>query len=214
MYDMFLNNHKHSSEEETESILPYKQLRRFVDKILQRRVNKPADAEDIAQNVFQRSWQWAERQENSLSLEDWKRLIAKISFNEINRFYAKKSDLLLDDFSTEENQVEIVDPAMNPQFILEIAEELRQLPFRQRLSIVLHEAEILPYLKIILSDLQIAQLLEISGQTFSRLMPEIPLSETQIIELIESLTQKPCKSSIRDERCKGRKTLKRRLFGI
>jgi DNA-directed RNA polymerase specialized sigma24 family protein len=195
-------------------VLPYKQLRGFVDKLLRRRVSKPADAEDIAQNVFQRSWQWAERQENTLSLDDWKRLIAKISFNEINRFYAKKSEALLDDFATEENPVEIEDSSMNPQFILEIAEELRGLPFRQRLSIVLHEAEILPYLRIILSDAEIAQILEISEQTFLKLMPEIPLSETQIVGLIEALTNKPCKSSIRDERCKGRKTLKRRLFGI
>lgn len=211
---MSLNNPNHQSEDETNRVLPYKQLRQFVDKLLLRRVSKPADAEDIAQNVFHRSWQWAKRQENSLSLDDWKRLIAKISFNEINRFYSKKADLLFDDYSTEDNPIEIADGALNPQFILEIAEELRQLPFRQRISILLHEAEILPYLRIILSDLQIGQLLEISEQTFVHLLTEVPLSETQITELIETLTNKPCKSSIRDERCKGRKTLKRRLFGI
>lgn len=210
---MFFNDDKHNSEERSEKILPYQQLRRFVEKILRKRVNKPSDVEDISQDVFRRSWQWANNNDKSLSLNDWKKLIAKITFNEVNRFYAKKTDLLTDDFLPEDSQVELVEPTLSPQFILEIAEELRALPFRQRLSIVLHEAEILPYLKVVLPNQHIAELLEISEKTLLSLENEIPLSEPQIIELIESLTNKPCKSSIRDERCKGRKLLKRRLFG-
>lgn len=210
---MFLNNHDYNSEEKTESVLPHKQLRGFVEKLLKKRISNPSDAEDIAQDVFRRSWQWADSNDKQLSFDDWKRLIAKITFNEINRFYAKKNEVLLDDLTEDETTPEIADNSLCPQFILEIAQELRLLPFRQRLSIVLHEGEILPYLKVVLSNRDLAELLEISEQTLILLEPKIPLSETQITELIESITQKPCKSSIRDERSKGRKSLRRRLFG-
>jgi hypothetical protein len=71
----------------------------------------------------------------------------------------------------------------------------------------------LPYLKVALPDKYIAQLLEISEDMLYLLESEIPFSDERIAEIIKTLTQKDCKSSIRDERCKGRKLLKRRLFG-
>ncbi len=213
-YEMFLNNQDYNSEEKTEGILPHKKLRGFVEKLLKKRVPNPSDAEDIAQDVFRRSWQWADSHHQQLPLEDWKKLIAKITFNEINRFYSKKREVLLDDLVADETTFDVADNSVCPQFILEIAQELRLLPFRQRLSIVLHEGEILPYLKVVLSNRDLAELLEISEQALILLEPKIPLSESQITELIKSLTNKPCKSSIRDERSKGRKSLRRRLFGI
>lgn len=210
---MLFNDHNFNSEKNAESVFPFSQLQQFVMKLLKSRVNKFSDVQDISQNVFQRSWQWSYRHDKKLTIEEWKKLIARISFNEINRFYSKKSDLLLEDLLPENTSVEIGDTTINPQFILEIADELHNLAFRQRLSIVLHEAEILPYLKIVLTDNDIAALLEIDVKTLLVLESEIPLSENQIVELIESVTQKPCKSSIRDERSKGRKLLRRRLFG-
>lgn len=211
---MLFNDQNFKREKNIENVFPFSQLQQFVERLLKSRVNKFSDVQDISQNVFKRSWQWSYRHDKKLSLDEWKKLIARISFNEINRFYSKKSDLLLEDLLPENTSAEIVENTINPQFILEIAEELHNLAFRQKLAIVLHEAEILPYLKIVLSDNDIAKLLEISVETLASLESEIPLSETQIIELIESVTQKPCKSSIRDERSKGRKLLRRRLFGI
>ena len=178
-------------------------------------MKRPSDAEDISQDVFRRSWQWAKKQSRTLSNDEWKRLIAKITFNEINRFYSKKTELLSDDLLPEDSDSIEPDPALlNPQFILEIAEQLRTLSFRQRLSVVLHEGEILPYLKVVLPPIYIAKLLEIDEETLLLLEDEIPLSESEITDLIESVTQKECRASIRDERCKGRKILKRRLFKI
>lgn len=209
---MFSNNQKLISEEDSKDVIPYEQLRHFVGRILKRKINTASDVEDISQDVFRRGWQWASKNDKRLSIDDWKRLLAKITFNEINRFYSKQSRLL-EDLTLEEQSPRIATSTINPQFILEIAEELYKLPLRQRLAIILNDAEILPYLKVILPNPYIAKLLEINENTLSLLESEIPVSEARIIEIIESLTQKECKSSIRDERCKGRKSLRRRLFG-
>ena len=200
------------SEENTEILMPYEQLRRFVMKILKRRISTTSDVEDVSQDILRRGWQWSERNNKKLSLNDWKRLLAKISFNEINRFYSKQAPLL-EGSILDEQVLSIVGSTICPQFILEIAEELYKLPLRQRLAIILNDGEILVLLKVVLPNHYIAELLEISEKTLSLLESEIPLSETRIIEIIENLTQKECKSSIRDERCKGRKSLRRRLFG-
>ena len=211
---MSLNNQDFNSDEDkTEKILPYKQLRGFVERILKGRISKNSDVEDISQDVFRRSWQWVNKHNKQLSLDEWKPLLAKITFNEVNRFYTKKVDLLAEDLSLEETSPEIQQSSASPQFIFEIAEELRGLPFRQRLAVVLYDGEILPYLKVALPDNYIAELLEISQDMLYLLESEIPLSDARIAEIIETLTRKDCKSSIRDERCKGRKLLKRRLFG-
>ena len=210
---MLFNDQEPEIQDIAESILPYKQLRGLVEKILKVRVNRPTDAEDISQNVFRRSWQWAKKHNKSLSTAEWKRLIAKITYNEINRFYSKKTELLSDDFLPEDANLSTPDPSViNPQFILEIAENLRNLSFRQRLSLILHEGEILPYLKVILPTETIADLLEIDEDLLNLLESEIPLSEERIVEVIEQVTEKDCRASIRDERSKGRKLLRRRLF--
>lgn len=212
---MLLNDQKSDlNEPAAEKILPYRHLRGLVDKILRRRVTESSDIEDISQDVFRRSWQWANKNNKNLTTQEWKRLIAKITFNEINRFYTKKKDILSDDFLPEGDEMTSPDPAiLNPQFILEIAEHLRNLSFRQRLSLVLYEGEILPYLKVILSNRIVAELLEIDEGVLNSIESEIPLSEDRIIEIIEHTTKKVCRSSIRDERSKGRKLLRRGLFG-
>ena len=210
---MLLNDQKSDVEETTERVLPYKKLRGLVEKILRRRVNKSSDVEDISQDVFRRSWQWANNHNKKLSTDQWKRLIAKITFNEINRFYSKRTDLLTNDFLEESDETMNPDISIiNPQFIIEIAEELRKLSFRQKLSLILSDGEILPYLKVVLPPDCIADLLEIDEETLSMLESEIPLSEQRIVEVIEQITNKDCRASIRDERCKGRQLLKRRLF--
>lgn len=201
------------NKENPETVLPYRELRRFVEKLLKSRVQNRTDVEDISQNVFQRSWRWATRQDRRLSLDEWKRLIARISFNEINRFHTKRVEDLYEDVLPEDALAEIVEPALNPQFILEIAQELRLLPFRQRIAIVLSEGEILPYLKVLLSDAEIADLLEIGPELYREIEGRVPLTDAETAEFIERATSKPCRSSLRDDRCKGRKALKRRLFG-
>ena len=201
------------TQDSSESVLPYTQLKGLVRKILSVRVKRPSDADDISQDVFRRSWQWANKHNKSLSTEQWKRLIAKITFNEISRFYSKKTEVLTSDHISDEAQTIEEDPAvLNPQFVLEIAEQLRKLSFRQRLSVVLFGGEILPYLKIILPDSEIAALLEVDEEFLSLLEDEIPLTEDRIAEVIEIVSEKECRSSIRDERAKGRKILRRRLF--
>lgn len=209
---MFIDNQNLNSEEShAEAVLPYRQLRGFIEKLLKKRVNTPSDVEDISQDVFRRSWQWINKYDKKISFIEWKPLLAKIAFNEIRRFYSKKTTSLED--SLEETHNEIRGNRINPQFIFEIAEALLKLPFRQRLAVVLHDGEILPYLKVVLSNRHIAELLEVSEEGLLSIESEIPMSDTQIKEIIEILTQKPCKSSIRDERCKGRKLLKDKLFG-
>ena len=207
------NSQNSDISQRSEKVLPYKQLRGLVEKILKGKVSKPPDIEDISQDVFRRSWQWANKNKRQLSHDEWRRLIAKITFNEINRFYSKKVDLLSADHLPEDSDSDTLDATtLNPQFILEIAEQLRTLSFRQRLSVVLFGGEILPYLKVVLPVGDIAALLEIDKDFLEELEPEIPLTEQRITEVIEEVTQKECRSSIRDERSKGRKLLRRRLF--
>ena len=142
-----------------------------------------------------------------------KPLLARIAFNEVKRFYTKRIDLLADDLIPDGRLPETQKSSATPQFILEIAEVLSELTFRQKLSVVLSNGEILPYLKVALPDKYIAELLEISTDMLYLLESEVPLTDERISEIITSITKKDCKSSIRDERCKGRKQLQRRLFG-
>ena len=63
-----------------------------------------------------------------LSETEWKSLIAKITFNEINRYYSKKPLVLTDDhLEKDQEQQNLDDSIISPQLVIEIAEELRKL---------------------------------------------------------------------------------------
>ena len=96
---------------------------------------------------------------------------------------------------------------INPEYCLEIIESICQLPLKQRLPLILGERMLIRTFQKVFSTKLIAEMLEIRQSLLVKLANEIPLSDEDTKYIIETVMESRLKTSVRDERWKGRKFL-------
>ena len=191
-------------------------LRNYLKNLIKKRVVNEEDAEDLTQEVISRGWITIFSDPERLDLDTDEKIrsyFAMIAYNEINRFYKKKLNNLeiqVDEELLSLNQTSLI----SPENCLEKCQTIcKNLPHKQRLAIFLKNEFLLHTLVTVISKRNVALMLEISETTLDKILLEIPLEEDQIKTTIEKIIAQQLRTSVRDERWKGLKKLKR-IFNL
>lgn len=234
MIDSIFDNFPPPEQEEMESEKPEGKSARSndsmltvlptVEKIIVRKTARSwkSDASDLIQGVFLRLLKWRSKyreKSEGMSSEDWNSFAARTAFNEINRHFSdprhKKnvsletvSDLLSDKSYEGQSQAEV------NSLTNSIWQEFCGLSLKQRQALLLNSQKLFVYLLSGgIDDEMIAEVLEISDESWIRIRKKIPLSDIQVAELtfqkgkhksIESLAR-----SIKKSRYEARQKLRR-----
>ncbi|HRH41206.1 MAG TPA: sigma factor [Pyrinomonadaceae bacterium] len=188
----------------------YEKIRRFVQKLIKRRVQNPHDADDITQNTLVKVYSRELNDTNLLkfeSEEDVKKYFTRVAINETNRYFTnRKNNKEINNLDEIENNREGNQIKMDICF--EYLELFYGMSIKQKLSIILKEKEILQTFKGCYSIKTISQILEINENDLMEIEKEIPVETDEEAKIIiERLMKKELKTKVRDERYKGRKYL-------
>lgn len=203
-----------NKRENSPTEISYQRVRQFVYKIIRRRIRYTEDAEDLTQTVMLRGWQSTERNADYQIFEteeDYLRYFSVIAINEVKRFQSEQLKINIKNIS-EQELLDLPAGQLSPYRCLEIIDTICQLPLKQRLALILGQRKLLRSFQTVFSIETIADLLEIDQTLLEKLANEIPLSDKEIKYVIETLSDKELKTSVRDERWKARKLLEKFIY--
>lgn len=203
---MLVNKDKEKSD--NEGLL---KLRHFVYKLVAKRVQKSEDADDITQEVFfrgLRSLGLDSLEKNALfSYQQIEKYLTVIAHNEIRRYYKNQPTILVD--ISEDELHNIPADLISAETGLIILEILGDLPIKQRLIYFLQTELLLKTFINTFSLRLVAKTLELSEGSVENLATKVPFKDEQLKEVVEQIMAKELKSSVRDERWKGKKFLEK-----
>ncbi|RLE07132.1 hypothetical protein DRZ78_03495 [Candidatus Aerophobetes bacterium] len=113
-----------------------------------KRVNHREDAEDITQDVFVRVFRHIKDFRGEASFASWLYLIAK---NEVLSFFRKRTQLrklLRENHLYPEKRLSFVENVEKDYFVSLLYQAIKNLPLRQRETVILHGLKEIPFLKI------------------------------------------------------------------
>lgn len=185
-------------------------------KLINKRVENEQDADDLTQEVTFRGWNTIIANPERFDLDTDEKIrsyFAVIAFNEIRRFYKKKSQTL-------EIQVDEEILSLNQSTLISYENCLEKcqtictvLTFKQRLTLFLRNEFLLYTMVNQISKSNVALMMQISETDLDEILLEIPLDEQEIKLTIEKLMNTKLRTSVKDERWKGIKKLKR-IFNL
>lgn len=198
------------NENENNSLLLNK-LRQKVFAVVKNRVFLKEDADEITQDVLLKVISViSKRSDSFLSTEDEiLKYVVKMAINEVGLFYRSNANQT---FIDEEELLNLESKKLNAEEGLIILQSLAKLPIKQRLIFFLQDKFITNTLIFHFSLKTISETLEMSEQKLVLILDKIPFNDDEIKPIIEEMTNKKLKTSVRDERWKGRKFLRKFLF--
>jgi hypothetical protein len=181
-------------------------------------------AEDLMQRVFCKIWSWKTRYNKTLEFDDWKKLTKTVVYREISEFFGEKytHDVLFSQLDIDhweeffklqsfKNSIEGNTRTETDSLILSFWNAAQILSLRQRYAFVLCNENFL--IEFINSGYckfeELASYFDLRPEIFSGIMELIPLSESEIGEL---LSEKLNVSVTADQIWQARSKAKARLI--
>jgi DNA-directed RNA polymerase specialized sigma24 family protein len=151
------------------------------------------EAADLVQGIALRLFKWRSNNKDKsqdMSPEEWQKFAARTALNEINRRLSDRNSALKVSF--DETSDFAADNSPEGQSITELSslalvawQEICKLTLRQRRALLLHSQKLYVYLLASgISNDEIAAALEISIEDWLETQKRIPLSDSQIADLI------------------------------
>lgn len=186
--DFHESSFQKSSEESFLAALP------VVRKIVRRRSVsfQPADALDLEQGIIVRLLDWREKhreKSEKMSSDEWKSFAARAAYNEINRLFTEGIEvetIPLEEIheAADQKQVEGYTGAEVYSLVHQFWQEICSLSLRQRRALLFHSQELVIHLlESGIGDEELACVLEVTEDEWSRILDELPLSDFQIADL-------------------------------
>ena len=187
--DFHESSFQKNSEESFLAALP------VVRKIVRRRslsFRPAADALDLEQGIIVRLLDWREKhreKSEKMSSDEWKSFAARAAYNEINRLFTEGIEvetLPLEEFqeAADQKQVEGYTGAEVYSLVHQFWQEICSLSLRQRRALLFHSQELVIHLlESGIGDEELARVLEVTEDEWSRILDELPLSDFQIADL-------------------------------
>ena len=188
--DFHESSFQKNSEESFLTALP------VVRKIVRRRslsFRPAADALDLEQGIIVRLLDWREKhreKSEKMSSDEWKSFAARAAYNEINRLFTEGIEvetLPLEEFqeAADQKQVEGYTGAEVYSLVHQFWQEICSLSLRQRRALLFHSQELVIHLlESGIGDEELARVLEVTEDEWSRILDELPLSDFQIADLM------------------------------
>lgn len=202
---MLVNKDKKKSDNEMLG-----KLRHFIYKVVAKRVQKREDADDITQEVFFRGLRSLGKnssEQKQISYQQLEKYFTVIAHNEIRRYFKNQPACLIE--LLEEELRKIPADLISAETGLIILDILGDLPIKQRLIYFLQTELLLKTFINTYSLKLVARTLELNERTVEQLASRVPLKDEQLKEIVEQIMAKELKSSVRDERWKGKKFLEK-----
>ena len=166
-----------------------------VQKIVRRKTvfSWQSEASDLVQGIALRLLNWRNKhpeKSEKMSPEEWQSFAAKTAYNEINRHYSDNSKIntLPLDSAQEcaEQFVEGQSEAEVRSLVCEVWQETCNLSLRQRRALLFGSQELVVYfLKIGITDEEIAENLSLTIDEWERVKENLPLLDIQIAKIIK-----------------------------
>ena len=154
---------------------------------------RPAtDASDLEQGIILRLLDWREKhreKSEKMSEGDWKSFAARAAYNEINRLFTEKIEvetIPLEEVheATDQKLIEGYSSTEVCSLALGFWQEICSLSLRQRRALLFHSQElVLHLLESGIGDAELARVLEVTMDEWSRILDQLPLSDLQIADL-------------------------------
>lgn len=168
-----------------------------VRKIVRRRcltapVGSATDASDLEQGIVLRLLDWRRKhheKSEQMTEDEWKSFAARAAYNEINRLFTEGTDvetIPLENIHEAADQTPIEGSASVEIYSLvqRFWQEICSLSLRQRRALLLHSQElIIHFLESGIEGGELAHVLEITEDEWSRILDRLPLSDIQIADL-------------------------------
>lgn len=152
------------------------------------------DAADLVQGIALRLFKWRRKNEDKssdMSPEEWQKFAARTALNEINRRHASQKSALevpfdeASDYAARAASLEGDSIAEEASLARGAWQEICSLTLRQRRALLFHSQKLYVYLLASgVSNKEIASCLEISLENWLKTQKRMPLSDSEIAELI------------------------------
>lgn len=202
---MLVNKEKEKSDNEV-----LEKLRRYVYKLVAKRVPNREDAEDITQEVFYRGLKTLGKESSERKIitnQELEKYFTVITINEIRRHYKNQPTCLVD--LPEDELLNIPADLISAETGLMILDILGDLPIKQRLIYFLQTELLLKTFINTFSLKLVAKTLELSEGTVKQLALRVPMNDEELKHVVEKIMAKELKSSVRDERWKAKRFLEK-----
>lgn len=166
-----------------------------VQKIVRRKTvfSWQSEASDLVQGIALRLLNWRDRnrkKSEKMSPDEWQSFAAKTAYNEINRHYSNNSKIKVVPLdSAQECAEEIVEGQSEAEvcsLVCEVWQEICNLSLRQRRALLFGSQELIVYfLKIGITDVEIAENLSLTIDEWARVKENLPLLDIQIAKIIK-----------------------------
>lgn len=171
-----------------------------VRKIVRRRsvpFQPATDAADLEQGIILRLLDWREKhreKSEKMSEGEWKSFAARAAYNEINRLFTEGIEvetIPLEEIheAAAQKPVEGCATAEVHSLVNGFWQEICNLSLRQRRALLFHSQElIINFLESGISDAELAEVLGLTEDEWSRILDRLPLSDVQIADLTRELS--------------------------
>lgn len=166
-----------------------------VQKIVRRKTvfSWQSEASDLVQGIALRLLNWRKRnQEKSekMSPDEWQSFAAKTAYNEINRHYSDNSKIKVVPLDSAHDCTEDIIQGQSEaevrSLVCEVWQETCNLSLRQRRALLFGSQELVVYfLKIGITDEEIAENLSLTIEEWARVKEDIPLLDIQIAKILK-----------------------------
>lgn len=169
---------------------------RIVRRIVRRSSPLQKDySSDIEQGIVLRLWRWKNayrERSDRMSAEDWNAFAARTTYNEINRFLARRKTI---EHVPIEAIPEVSQPSIAGYAEIEVSmlvrtvwQEICSLTLRQRRALLLQSQQLVIYLlQSGVSDEELAQCLGFERDDWCGIRDQLPLSDARIAEVTKLL---------------------------
>lgn len=153
-----------------------------------------SDISDITQCVALRLWKWSgnhREKSDRMSAKDWDAFAARTTYNEINRHYSSRAmsnEVSIEQaYSVSGDVLEGGAYAEVFSLIRIVWQEICNLSIRQRQALLFHSSELAVYfLQAGIKPIEMAAVLDVSLEEWTRLCERLPLSDVEIAEITQA----------------------------